>query len=386
MKALHIITGLGVGGAEQQLRLLLRHLPVDCDVVTLTNPGAGRRRAHRRRRPRHPPRHDAATATCARCPGWCRLIRARPLRPRAHPPLPGLRVRHGSPRGWRGCGRSWPPSTRSATRQMEGRPLTAGRPRAVPGQRAARPRAPSPSPPTVADRLRALGGARAAHPRRAQRHRRRPASASTRRRAQRTRRRLGLPDDAFVVGGVGRLAAGKRFDVLVRALAAAARRLPAAARRRRPRGDTCCGAPRTSRAWPTGSCSPANGPPSGRPARPRSAVADRRHGRARLAQPPRRRSGSPSWRRWPPDCRCCYASCPALEDLPPEAAARRRAGSAAARTRSPAPSTGVRAAGPAGRPAAEAAHHYCITRSAAQLMDVYAAAVSRTSDRSDVPP
>lgn len=40
MKALHIITGLGVGGAEQQLRLLVRHLPVDCDVVTLTNPGA----------------------------------------------------------------------------------------------------------------------------------------------------------------------------------------------------------------------------------------------------------------------------------------------------------------------------------------------------------
>ncbi len=37
MRALHIITGLGVGGAEQQLRLLLRHLPVECDVVTLTN-------------------------------------------------------------------------------------------------------------------------------------------------------------------------------------------------------------------------------------------------------------------------------------------------------------------------------------------------------------
>lgn len=40
MKALHVITGLGAGGAEQQLRLLLRHLPVRCDVVTLTNPGA----------------------------------------------------------------------------------------------------------------------------------------------------------------------------------------------------------------------------------------------------------------------------------------------------------------------------------------------------------
>ncbi|MBK3590509.1 glycosyltransferase, partial [Streptomyces sp. MBT57] len=39
MRALHVITGLGVGGAEQQLRLLLRHLPAECDVVTLTNPG-----------------------------------------------------------------------------------------------------------------------------------------------------------------------------------------------------------------------------------------------------------------------------------------------------------------------------------------------------------
>lgn len=39
MKVLHIITGLGVGGAEQQLRLLLRHLTVDSEVVTLTNPG-----------------------------------------------------------------------------------------------------------------------------------------------------------------------------------------------------------------------------------------------------------------------------------------------------------------------------------------------------------
>ncbi|MFE0427530.1 glycosyltransferase, partial [Streptomyces sp. NPDC058953] len=41
-RVLHIVTGLGTGGAEQQLRLLLRHLPdpYTCDVVTLTNPGA----------------------------------------------------------------------------------------------------------------------------------------------------------------------------------------------------------------------------------------------------------------------------------------------------------------------------------------------------------
>lgn len=42
MKVVHVITGLGIGGAEQQLRLLLRHLPPEratCHVVTLTNPG-----------------------------------------------------------------------------------------------------------------------------------------------------------------------------------------------------------------------------------------------------------------------------------------------------------------------------------------------------------
>jgi len=40
MRVLHIITGLAAGGAEQQLRLLLRHLPAECTVATLTNPGA----------------------------------------------------------------------------------------------------------------------------------------------------------------------------------------------------------------------------------------------------------------------------------------------------------------------------------------------------------
>ncbi|MDX6353623.1 MAG: hypothetical protein QOF98_526 [Streptomyces sp.] len=43
MKVLHVITGLGVGGAEQQLRLLVRELrqaDVESEVVTLTNPGA----------------------------------------------------------------------------------------------------------------------------------------------------------------------------------------------------------------------------------------------------------------------------------------------------------------------------------------------------------
>ena len=36
----HIITTLAEGGAEHQLRLLLRRLPHDCEVVTLSRPGA----------------------------------------------------------------------------------------------------------------------------------------------------------------------------------------------------------------------------------------------------------------------------------------------------------------------------------------------------------
>jgi glycosyltransferase involved in cell wall biosynthesis len=40
MRVLHVITGLAEGGAEHQLRLLLRRLPHDCEVATLSNPGA----------------------------------------------------------------------------------------------------------------------------------------------------------------------------------------------------------------------------------------------------------------------------------------------------------------------------------------------------------
>ena len=39
MKVLHVITGLGVGGAELQLKSFLQHTRHECDVVTLYNPG-----------------------------------------------------------------------------------------------------------------------------------------------------------------------------------------------------------------------------------------------------------------------------------------------------------------------------------------------------------
>jgi glycosyltransferase involved in cell wall biosynthesis len=39
VKVLHVITGLGVGGAELQLKSFLQHTRHECDVVTLYNPG-----------------------------------------------------------------------------------------------------------------------------------------------------------------------------------------------------------------------------------------------------------------------------------------------------------------------------------------------------------
>ncbi|QKG24202.1 glycosyltransferase [Actinomadura verrucosospora] len=38
-RVLHVITGLEHGGAEHQLALLLRHLPMECEVATLTHAG-----------------------------------------------------------------------------------------------------------------------------------------------------------------------------------------------------------------------------------------------------------------------------------------------------------------------------------------------------------
>ncbi|WP_406727487.1 glycosyltransferase [Streptomyces sp. GD-15H] len=72
-----------------------------------------------------------------------------------------------------------------------------------------------------------------------------------------------------------------------------------------------------------------------------------------------------------------YASCPAIEDAAPSAAAgaRRVRGGPEAYARAIAE---VRAAGLRPRTASEVAQRYSITRSTARLMDVYAAAVSRS--------
>ncbi|MFJ3101440.1 glycosyltransferase [Streptomyces sp. NPDC086835] len=216
MRVLHIITGLGVGGAEQQLRLLLRHLPAECDVVTLTNPGpvADGLRA------------DGVSVTHLRMRGNTDLT--------ALPRLAGL-VRRGRydlvhTHLYRACvygriaARLGGVRTAVATehslggQEIEGRPLTPGT-RALYLSTERLGAATVAVSPTVAGRLRDWGvpgprihvvpnGIEAARFR---------FDASGRRA---TRDRLGVPADAYVVGGVGRLVPGKRFDVLIEAVAA----------------------------------------------------------------------------------------------------------------------------------------------------------------------
>ncbi|MGV9901363.1 glycosyltransferase [Streptomyces sp. NPDC003388] len=379
MRALHIITGLGVGGAEQQLRLLLRHLPARCDVVTLTNPGAVAdglaadgvrvthlgmngnrdvaalpRLAHVIRRGRYDLVHTHLYRACLYGRIAARLAGVRAVVATEH-----------------SLGDS----------QMEGRPLTAGvRALYLAGERLGRTTVAV--SPTVAERLTRWGVPR-------------PRIAVVpngidldgfrfdpeRRRL--TRVRLGLPDDAFVVGGIGRLTSGKRFDVLIGALA----RLPGdcrlllvgggpqeAALRRAAEESGVAG-----RVLFTGERPYV---PDGSPGPDLPALTSAMDVLA--APSPEEAFGLAVVEALAAGLPVRYASCPALEDLPPEAAsdALRVTGGADAYARALAE---VRAAAPGPRAAPEAPRHYCITRSAARLMDVYTAALTGTPTRSPSP-
>ncbi|MFJ4122559.1 glycosyltransferase [[Kitasatospora] papulosa] len=215
MKVLHVITGLGAGGAEQQLRLLLRHLPVRCDVVTLTNPGT--------------------VADGLRADGvHVRNLGMRGNRDLGAVPRLARLIRRGSydlvhTHLYRACvygrvaarlaGTTVVATEHSLGRaEIEGRPLTRGT-RELYLRTERLGSATVAVSDTVARRLRDWGvpaarihtvpnGVDAAAFR----------FDSGLRRS--TRALLGLPDAAYVVGGVGRLVPGKRFDVLIRAVAA----------------------------------------------------------------------------------------------------------------------------------------------------------------------
>ncbi|WP_405961145.1 glycosyltransferase [Streptomyces sp. NBC_00024] len=370
MKALHIITGLGVGGAEQQLRLLLRHLPVACDVVTLTNPGPvadglvsdGIQVTHL---------GMGGNRDLAALPRLVRLIRKGGY-DLVHTHLYRACVYGRIAARLAGVRAVVATEHSLGDSQMEGRRLSPGvRALYLASERLGRSTVAV--SPTVADRLKRWGvpgprievvpngidlaGFRFDPDLR-----------------ELTRRRLGLPEDAYVVGGVGRLAASKRFDVLIRGLA----QLP----------DECWllivgGGPEESvlrraaqragvadRVLLTGERSAAGAPGTDLPSlmNAMDVLASPSAGEAfGLAVVEAMASGLP----------VLYVSCPAIEDLPPDATAgaRRVQGSAESFVRA---LLDVRAQGPRSRAVPAAAHHYCITRSAAQLMDVYAAAVSST--------
>ncbi|MFF7384358.1 glycosyltransferase [Streptomyces griseoluteus] len=372
MRALHIITGLGVGGAEQQLRLLLRHLPVECDVVTLTNPGpvaAGLRADGVRV-------VDLAMGgnrDLAALPRLARLIR-RGRYDLVHTHLyraclyGRLAARLAGVRAVVATEHSLGDS------QMEGRPLNSGvRALYLAGERLGRSTVAV--SPTVAARLARWGVPEpriAVVPNGIDLE---PFRFDPERRA-RVRARLGIPDEAFVIGGVGRLAPGKRFDVLIGALA----RLTPDCRLLLAGGGPEEGALRrtadaagvSDRVLFTGEV-PGLPDGSAGPDLPTLTSA-----MDVLAAPsPEEAFGLAVVEALAAGLPVRYASCPAVEDLPPEAApgAVRVRGGADAYA---AALAGVRAAGPLPRTVPEAARHYCITRSAARLMDVYTSALTRT--------
>ncbi|MFH9040072.1 glycosyltransferase [Streptomyces sp. NPDC017966] len=373
MRALHIITGLGVGGAEQQLRLLLRHLPVDCDVVTLTNPGAvadglgadGVRVVHL---------GMGGNRDLAALPRLVRVIRAGGY-DLVHTHLYRACVYGRIAARVAGVRAVVATEHSLGDTQMEGRRLTAG----VRALYLASERLGSATvavSPTVADRLKRWGVP-------APRIEVVPNGIDLDRfrfdpeRREHTRRRLGLPEGAFVVGGVGRLTRGKRFDVLVRALTLLPEDhwllLVGGGPEEHVLRRTAHEAGVAGRVLFTGErpVVPDGTPGPDLPSLTAamdlfaSPSAEEAFG---LAVVEALASGLP----------VLYASCPAIEDLPPEACAdaRRVRGGPGAYARAIAE---VRTAGPGPRTAGRAAHHYSITRSTARLMDVYTAAVTGSS-------
>ncbi|MFG2927192.1 glycosyltransferase [Streptomyces achromogenes] len=370
MRVLHIITGLNVGGAEQQLRLLLRHLPVECEVVTLTDPG---------------PVADGLAADGVRVI-HLGMTGNRDLS--ALPRLTGL-IRRGRydvvhTHLYRACLYGRIAARLAGVRavvatehslgdtQTEGRPLTAGvRALYLLGERLGRTTVAV--SPAVAARLARWGVpepritvvpngvdlARFAFD---------PAAR------HRARAELGLDAGAFVIGGIGRLVPGKRFDVLVHALAG----LPADCRLLLVGGGPQEGALRRA-AHRAGVADrvvfagerpylPDGSPGPGLPALASAMDV--------LAAPcPEEAFGLAVVEALATGLPVRYTSCPALEDLPPEAApdAVRIPCEPGAYARALA---AVRAAGPGPRAAAGAARHYCVTRTAARLLNVYAAALA----------
>ncbi|MGW0584596.1 glycosyltransferase, partial [Streptomyces sp. NPDC002920] len=191
---------------------------------------------------------------------------------------------------------------------------------------------------------------------------------------RRTRQHLGLPQNAYVVGGIGRLAAGKRFDVAVRALA----QLPSECRLLLVGGGPEESVLRriahevgvADRVLFAGE-RPAV--PDGTPGPDLPSLAAAMD--VFVSPSPEETFGLAVVEALACGLPVLYASCPALEDLSVPGA-RHVTGGAREFARALAE---TRAAGPAPRTAPDAVRHYDITRSATRLMGVYTATVSSSA-------
>ncbi|MFJ3763772.1 glycosyltransferase [Streptomyces sp. NPDC090082] len=369
MRVLHVITGLGIGGAEQQLRLLLRHLPVGGEVVTLTNPGAvaagivadGTKVTHL---------GMTGNRDVGALPRLARIVRQGRY-DLVHTHLYRACVYGRTAARLAGVRRVIATEHSLGETQIEGRPLSAAtRALYLASERLGTSTvAVSPS---VARRLADWGVP-------PQRIRVVPNGIETGRfafdpRARRlTRGVLGIPEDAYVVGGVGRLTPGKRFDRLVRAVAA----VPEARLLLVGEGEHRAELLRVARESGAGGRTLLFGacedPPAGGPLGPTmpellaamdvfvSTSPDETFG---LAAVEALAAGLP----------VLYVACPAIEDLPPEAApGARRIGASEPELVSAL--RGVRDARPDRLPPPEAARRYDIAHSARQLMSLYDHAV-----------
>ncbi|MET9965710.1 glycosyltransferase [Streptomyces sp. NPDC006356] len=371
MKALHVITGLGVGGAEQQLRLLLRHLPAQCDVVTLTNPGSvaaglaadGVRVAHL---------GMSGNRDVDALPRLTRLIRTGRY-DLVHTHLYRACLYGRIAARLAGVGAVVATEHSIGESRLEGRPLTSGvRALYLAGERLGR--ATVAVSPTVAQRLRHWGVP-------GPRIRVIPNGIDAPRfrfdevRRKEARAFHGLPPDAYVVGGVGRLAPGKRFDLLVRAL----HRLPGDVRLLLVgAGPEEAALRRTAQRLGVAERMVLAGerPYLPLPGDDAPGLAALLSAMDVLASPsPEEAFGLAVVEALAAGLPVLYASCPAVDDMPPDAApgARRVRGGAEAYARE---LLRLRAVGRDERTVPDVVRRYDIARTARQLMDLYTAALS----------